>query len=374
MYNIGRKVKLLIFTQKVDINDDVLGFFHGWIKEFARHCELVTVISLSVGEYDLPENVKVLSLGKEDVSQKSKVESRKLLDKLIYVIRFYKYIWQERKNYNTVFVHMNQVYAVLGGLLWKSGNKKIALWFTHKSVNLSLRIAEKFADYIFTASKESFRLPSKKVKIMGHGIPSQKFVKFIKSKVDGEFKIITIGRISPIKDYETLIKAVEILRRNEVLPRMRVDIIGGPAMAEDKKYLAELKKMVLKKKLEKIINFIGPVPNIKIIKYYNNADLFVHMSRTGSLDKAILEAMACGLPVISCNDASKSMLINYQDKLVYRLADANDLADKIKLIIKLPHSGRDKIGRGLRQIVVKDHSLDNLIERILKEINGKTDK
>jgi len=58
-------MKPLILTQKIDINDDVLGFFHNWIKEFAKHCESVVVVCLRKGEYDLPENVKILSLGKE---------------------------------------------------------------------------------------------------------------------------------------------------------------------------------------------------------------------------------------------------------------------------------------------------------------------
>ena len=58
-------MKLLITTQTVNINDPVLGFFHRWLKEFAENCEQVTVICLQVGEYQLPPNVKVISLGKE---------------------------------------------------------------------------------------------------------------------------------------------------------------------------------------------------------------------------------------------------------------------------------------------------------------------
>src|SRR5581483_12297211 len=90
-------MKLLILTQKVDKNDPVLGFFHGWLREFANHFEFITVIALGVGEYELPQNVRVLSLGKESG-----------VSKLKYLSRFYKYIWQERKNYEKVFVHMNQ--------------------------------------------------------------------------------------------------------------------------------------------------------------------------------------------------------------------------------------------------------------------------
>ena len=58
-------MRLLIVSQKVDIEDPILGFFHGWLLEFAKQCEEVTVIGLEVGKYALPKNVKVYSLGKE---------------------------------------------------------------------------------------------------------------------------------------------------------------------------------------------------------------------------------------------------------------------------------------------------------------------
>src|SRR3989338_3997811 len=96
-------MKLLIITQKVDKNDPILGFFHRWLEEFAKNVEKLTVICLGKGEYDLPENVRVLSLGKESGHSKIK-----------YLRRFYKYIWMERKNYDAVFVHMNPEYVILG--------------------------------------------------------------------------------------------------------------------------------------------------------------------------------------------------------------------------------------------------------------------
>ena len=58
-------MKLLITTQVVDQNDLFLGFFHGWLEEFAKHFEHITVICLKEGTHSLPENVEVISLGKE---------------------------------------------------------------------------------------------------------------------------------------------------------------------------------------------------------------------------------------------------------------------------------------------------------------------
>jgi hypothetical protein len=143
-------MKLLILTQKADINDDILGFFHRWIEEFARHCESVIVICLQKGEYDLPENVRVLSLGKERVTR----YALGVTNKLKYLFNFYKYIWQERNNYDSVFVHMNPIYIVLGGLFWKLWNKKIILWYTHKAFNFKLRVAEKLVDKIFRIKRK----------------------------------------------------------------------------------------------------------------------------------------------------------------------------------------------------------------------------
>src|SRR3989339_374793 len=77
------------------------------------------------------------------------------------------------------------------------------------------KLAEKLTDKIFTASKESFRLPSKKVEVTGHGIDLDKF-KPAEIKKDGsKFKIISVGRISPVKNYEIMINATEILKNKD---------------------------------------------------------------------------------------------------------------------------------------------------------------
>src|SRR3989344_2761544 len=171
-----KKVKLLILTQKVDSEDPILGFFHRWIEEFAKHCEQITVICLYEGAHNLPDNVRIFSLGKEQfenlkIKNSFKIKNLKLKipRQVLYIARFYHFIWRERKNYDAVFVHMNPIYVVLGGLLWKVLRKKIGLWYTHKQVDLKLRIAEKLTDIIFTASRESFRLESDKIKVVGHG-------------------------------------------------------------------------------------------------------------------------------------------------------------------------------------------------------------
>jgi len=360
-------MNLLITTQKVDINDDVLGFMHGWVEEFAKYCEKVIVICLQQGEHKLPKNVKVLSLGKELRIKNYELRITNFFNKAIYIFKFYKYIWREKRNYDKVFVHMNPEYIVLGGLFWRMFGKKIVLWYAHGHTPRSLKIAEKLTDIIFTSTKSGCRLKSKKIKVVGQGVDVNK-LKAESYKVESQeekFKIITVGRISPVKDYETLIKAVELLCSNKLFFRLQVDIIGGAGLPDQKKYLNKLKKAVKDKKLDNVVNFVGAVPNKDIARYLKSADIFVNMSHTGSLDKAILEAMACGLPVLTCNEALKDVLSKYKEALMYIKGDYKELAKKIKLLLYAKKKEREKIGRDLRDIVIKEHSLERLIKKII---------
>ena len=268
-------MRLLIVTQKVDINDDILGFFHRWIEEFSKHCERVTVICLQKGEYKLPENVNVYSLGKE-IKQ----------SRIAYLLNFYSLIWKKREEYDVVFVHMNPEYVVLGGLVWKLLKKKTALWYTHKSVTLWLRIAEKLADKIFTASKESFRLPSKKLEIIGHGIDIEFFTPDQNLPRGNHW--LSVGRLTASKRHDLAIRAA-----HEASVPLR--IAGEGSERENLKKLAE--------ELRADVAFLGPLTQARLRDEYRRAAKLIHRSETGSLDKVVLEAAACGCPVDTTDSA-----------------------------------------------------------------------
>ncbi len=268
-------MKLLIVTQKVDINDDVLGFFHRWIEEFSKYCEKVTIICLQKGEYALPKNVNVHSLGKE-IKQ----------SRVAYLLNFYSLIWKKRKDYDVVFVHMNPEYIVLGGLVWKLLGKKITLWYTHKSVTPWLRIAEKLADKILTASKESFRLPSSKVEIVGHGIDIDFFAP--DQNVPRGNHWLSVGRLTASKRHDLAIRAA----REAGAP---LRIAGEGPERENLKKLA--------KELGADVAFLGPLTRERLRDEYRRAAKLIHRSETGSLDKVVLEAAACGCPVDTADSA-----------------------------------------------------------------------
>jgi len=249
-------MKLLICTQVVDKNDPVLGFFVRWIEEFTKHCE-VEVISLK----DLGRGGRLL-------------RAWRLLRRA------------SAGQYDAVFVHMNPEYLVAAGRLWKLRGKKTGLWYTHKSVDLKLRIAERFADIIFTASKESFRLPSSKVRVMGHGIDTDFFCP--DPGVVRTEHLLSVGRLMPSKRHDLAIRIASGQGRT-------LRIAGeGP----ERKNLEALAQ-----KLGARVQFLGPLTQVQLRNEYRRAALLIHRSETGSLDKVVLEAAACGLPVDSADPA-----------------------------------------------------------------------
>lgn len=343
-------MKLLITTQKLDKNDPILGFFHSWVLEFAKHCESVSVICLFKGEYDLPDNVRVFSLGKEEKQSR-----------LQYLVHFYWFIIHERKKYDTVFVHMNQIYVVLAGIFWRMFGKKIGLWYTHRAVDWTLRVATLLSNDIFTAAKESFNIPSPKVHVVGHGIPLELFAKK-KTYSHEKLILLSVGRITRIKNLETLISAVAILAKEGI--KVSCDIVGPQVTPDDTRYLYELQRLAKEKGIEKNVVFVPPVTNEKIREYYWKSDININLAPTGGIDKVVLEGIAGGAPPLVANKAFATVFGPYEKDLIFEFKNPEDLAQKIKSLQL--RQDREMVIKLLQTKVEKDFGLKSLIQNILR--------
>ncbi len=348
-------MKILIFTQIVDIEHPILGFFHEWIIEFAKYCSHIHVVCLYEGIHKLPSNVTVHSLGKE-----------KGVGRFVYLHRFFLYIWKLRNEYDSVFVHMNQIYVILGGLLWRATGKNVCLWYAHGSVSFSLRVALMLVHSVVTSTKEGFRLQSKKVHVVGQGINT---IRFNNENQDlgnsGVVRIIYVGRIAQIKKCEILIKALYSLVSEGV--DTNVTFVGD--CQENPKYYNILMDLVEKYQLKDVVKFIGAVKNEQLPSYIRYVDIFANTSTTGSLDKAGLEALACGVPVITCNEAYRDLFGPYAERLMYENDNPKILAKKILALIR--SFDRENVSLYLKGRVLKEHSIETLIPKILGILNSK---
>ena len=360
-------MRILILTQKVDKNDDVLGFFHAWLLEFARRCEKVIVVCLEKGEHDLPGNVKIFSLGKEKNSDTRGLKYGFV--RILYVIRFMRYIVRFRNEHDVVFVHMNPEYVVLGGPLWKLWRKKIGLWYVHRQVNLKLRIAEKLAHVVFSTTPEAFRLSSKKVHFLGHGVDFSHFTRKETGVFHVPLRVLHVGRITPIKNLDILIDAAHLLLHKHYM-RVSVKCIGKPANSYDEEYFKKLKEKITHYNLGDSFSFIGSVPYQEIPRYYREADISVNLTPTGGMDKAVLESIASGTIALSANRAFKELFGEYASVFLYNERNAEDTANKIMNIVNLNSQERREVEGYLYERARTGFDLDTLIKRIVHELHN----
>lgn len=350
---IFNEVKLLMITRKVDKNDWLAGFAYYWVKKIGEKVENLKVICLEKGDISgLPQNIEIYSLGKE-----------KNNNRFARFFKFQELAFRLALDVDGIFCHMNPEYTIAIWPYAKIFGKKIISWYTHGAVSWRTRILAILADKILTASKESFRINSNKVIITGHGI-NLDFFKPIgeKKKQEEIFKILSVGRISPTKDYETLIKAIDFLVNKEKIKDIKTEIIGAPGLLIQANYFESLKKMVVEMNLGEFVKFWGALPPQEAVKYYQNADLFVNLSGTGSIDKTVLEAMACGCLVLTSNEAFFNILD--KDFLVEK-NQPEKLAQKIKSIMNLSFEERNKISKKFEKEVFENHNLNNLAEKIV---------
>ncbi len=315
-------MKLLICTQTVNSEDSDLGFFHRWIEEFAQQCEQVTVVCLRKGVVTLPTNVEVITLGDQH--------------RVVRAFELCAIAFGRRAEYDAVFVHMNPEYLVAAGWLWRLMAKKTVLWYVHKSVDLKLRIAEKFANIVVTASKESFRLPSRKVHIMGHGIDTDFFAP--DASIPRGKHILSAGRLAPSKRHDLVVRAAALAGR-----KLRIAGEGG-----EKSHLATLAK-----KLGVHVVFLGGLAQEKMRDEFRRAAVFVHTSETGSMDKVVLEALATECPVLTTSTVYSGLPVE----------NAVATPEALSRAILRPQKSRD-----LSNTVRAKHSLQHLIPRILDEL------
>ena len=356
-------MRLLVFNLVTDADDPVLGFTTIWINGLAARCEAVDVITMKMGRLAVASNVRVYSVGKE----KGYNEARRAFE-------FYRILLGllRQHHYEACFAHMMQLFAVMGAPVLKLYHVPITLWYAHKATGRVLQLAEKLVDHVVTSTVEGFRLPSKKVQIIGQGIDTGLFKPEnphplppspLRREGEKDFTLISVGRIAPVKRLEIIIAAVKALREQGLMD-VRLILVGEVAPS-DAAYGERLRQMVAVDQLNDAVTFAGGMPYEAVVREYQLADVMVNMSATGSMDKAVLEAMACGLPVVTANESFKSLLTPWLDLLYIPPESPEVLPVRLKQLAAMSSSEHASLGAALRQLVVEQHSMQHLTDQLM---------
>jgi len=253
---------------------------------------------------------------------------------------------------------MNQIYIILGYPLWLLGGKKISLWYAHGSISWSLKLASKLANIIFTSSASGFRLASGKVKIVGQGIDTDLF-NFEPNAPREAGLMVNVGRLSSIKKQKELIVSLSTINN---LP-WRLEFFGSPITLADQLYTQELASTIAQLNLSERVTLAGSVSHYLLPARLREAEVFVTMSRTGSLDKAVLEAMSSGVIPVTLGETFRPILGPYGHILAS--SSETDLVNNLVQVISWSETEKKACRQILRQEIVNNHSLKRLMTEIV---------
>lgn len=337
-------MRLLVITQAVDPEDTYLGFFVGWLTEFAQQFGSIEVVCLKKGVATLPANVSVHSLGKE-ISR----------SRLRYIVRFYTYAWKLRHEYDGVFVHMNQEYVLLGALLWKLLGKRAYLWRNHGTGGPLTSLAVMLADKTFCTSRFSYIAKYKKNVLMPVGVDTDTFrpIPGVQRKARS---ILFFGRFAPSKQPDLLVEALA-----QLPGEWSASFVGSP-LPKDGGYETRVRERVHQLGLENRITFSPGIPHRVAPELFSAHDVYVNLAASGMYDKTIFEAAACGCRVLA---ASEDFAAISPPSRLHQF-DAHAIAKEIESMLAASADAQTRSREALITLA-HQHSLKSLVARIREE-------
>jgi len=167
----------------------------------------------------------------------------------------------------------------------------------------------------------------------------------------GDQTIVYAGRIAPEKNIDVLVQALPLVRAK--LPGITLVLAGQGHDFEKIKALAK------KLKVEGSVKFLGTINKPTLAKLYNAAETFVIASTSEVQSMTILQAMACGLPIIGTRSRGIIDCVK-ENGFLFTPGKPQELADKIVSVLS---------DRNLRQkfsqkslLTVKNYSAETVAE------------
>jgi glycosyltransferase involved in cell wall biosynthesis len=348
-------MRILYFNLATDADDPILGFATGWIRALAESVEVVNVITMRAGRVEVPDNVRVYSVGKE----KGYSEPRRVME-------FYRILFRilREDRIDGCFSHMMPPFTILAAPILKVRRIPIVTWYAHPRVTWILRLAHHLSNQMVTSVATAYPFKRDKLAVIGQGIDTELFSPSGGVSPQNPPTILCAGRLSPVKDHPTLIKAAWLLRKSWSQP-FRVVIVGGPGSVHDESYILALHEQVKQLGLEETVCFEPAVSLSRLPFWYRNCTAHVNLTPKGFGDKVALEAMACGRVCVVANGGFRETLGNYADSLLYTHGEAEQLAERLKSVLSLSREERMAMGMYLRGRVESMHGLARLASNLV---------
>lgn len=191
-----------------------------------------------------------------------------------------------------------------------------------------------YLEYFYDCDKE-------KIKSAPPGVDAETFHPISKKEAKDKIKITTnekiilfVGRIEPLKGIDALIYAMKVLVKKHPTVPLKLIVVGGEKEKDSpsREELSKLEELTEVLKIPNKVNFVGKKSQEELPYYYNSAEVVVMPSHYESFGMAVLEAMACGIPVITSNVSGVANIID-DDSLITTVSNPLLLASQIEPLL-----------------------------------------
>jgi len=214
-------------------------------------------------------------------------------------------------------------------------------WFIPRSARYAKKVIT-----VSSYSKEQIvketGIPAEKVTVTLEAVDHCLYQKAVHKPV-GLFKIVVHGAADDRKNISNILKSAKLLASRK--KSFQMVVIGM-----DKAELActPYERQALELGLEPYVKWSGNVPAEKMIQTYHDADLLLYPSRLEGFGLPVLEAFACGTPVITSNTTSLPEVAGNAALLV-NPEDPADIADAVQKVMEKPALRKQLMERGLKR-------------------------
>jgi len=182
--------------------------------------------------------------------------------------------------------------------------------FTYPRLSQLLTVSEPLKQRIF----DIFNVPAKVV----HNMVGNEFI-YTNSPAEKLFTFISVGSLFPVKNHALLISALAKLN----LPKDKWQLI----IVGEGNERAHLQQLISHYNLMANIHLVGKKSKDEIVHMLNTSHVFVLPSLSENFSVAVLESLACGLPVIASICGGIRECINDMNGLLFEVGDENGLAN-----------------------------------------------
>jgi len=205
-----------------------------------------------------------------------------------------------------------------------------------------------------------YGIPKERIRVVFNGVDTETFKpspdkqRFRRELgVEGDPVVLFVGHFGLRKGSHLLLKAAPAII--ERFPQSLFVLVGGtPSFLGSDIYWGMLQDLAVQSGISKQVRFVGTVPYDEVVRYYLAADLFVLPTLYEGLPKVVLEAMACGLPVVTTRvSGNTDVVVNGETGVLIEPQSVEQLQDAILNLLSDPEMMRQMGLRGRQRALEK---------------------